>query len=185
MQETRKSITQLKQTTNEKSGGHRFQRYCIYIDGANLNQASKNEGILIDYNKLKSFLYKNRNIQELYYYDTTLKLPRQMRFHSKLSQFGYTLKLTKIKQYGSVPISQKLVDTRIVADSLWEGFNNKYDAATFISGDKDILPAVEYIMKMGKAVEIMAFWKCLAWVLRTSGAKLINLTNYKDQLKLL
>lgn len=97
----------------------------MYIDGANLNQAYKTESVWMDYLKLKAFLYKNRRISELYYYDTTLNLPHQIRFHGKLAQLGYTLKLTKVKQYGSTPVKQKLVDTSIVADSLWEGFHNK------------------------------------------------------------
>jgi len=156
----------------------------VYIDGANLNQACKTESVWMDYLKLKAFLYKNRRISELYYYDTTLNLPHQIRFHGKLAQLGYTLKLTKVKQYGSTPVKQKLVDTSIVADSLWEGFHNKYDVAMFLSGDKDILPAVQYILKMGKGVEIMTFLNCLAWDLRSSGAKIIDLTNYKNQLKM-
>ena len=160
------------------------QIHYVYIDGANLNQGCKLENIRMDYSKLKTFLHKNRKISALYYYDTTLNLPQQIRFYNKLAQFGYTLKLTKVKKYGNSPVEQKLVNTQIVADSLWEGFHNKYDVAIFLSGDKDILPAVQYIMTMGKNVEIMSFWNCLAWLLRSSGAKITNLTKYKDQLKM-
>lgn len=39
-----------------------------------------------------------------------------------------------------------------------------------------MLSAVEYLMKMKKQVEIMAFWHGFSWNLRTSGAKIIDLS---------
>ena len=77
-----------------------------------------------------------------------------------------------------------MVDTQIVADSLVDGLiNNKFDVAVFGSGDKDILPSIEYLFQGNKQVEIMSFQHTLAWDLKKCGAKVIDLTKIKSQIQ--
>jgi uncharacterized LabA/DUF88 family protein len=67
------------------------------------------------------------------------------------------------RRYNSFPPQEKGVDTQIADGSLVEGLkDNKYDIAVFGSGDKDILPAVEYLLRKKKQVEILSFEHCLS-----------------------
>lgn len=108
--------------------------------------------------------------------------PAERAFPKKLQSFGYNLKIVPLRRYGSQPVEKK-IDTQIVADSLVDAFNGKFDVAVLGSGDKDILPAVEYLLQMKKRVEIMSFEHTLAWDLRKSGAKIINLTKIQNQIR--
>jgi len=153
-----------------------------YIDGANLFHAAESIGLRIDYSKLKSMIEQKRVLVDLNYYDMSENRPSERAFFQKLQGFGYNLKIVPLRRYGSQPVEKK-IDTQIVADSLVDAFNRKFDVAVFGSGDKDILPAVEYLLQMKKQVEIMSFQHTLAWDLKKSGAKIINLTKIQNQIR--
>jgi len=153
-----------------------------YIDGANLFHAGEDIGLRIDYSKLKSMIEQKRVLVDLNYYDMSEDRPSERAFFMKLQGFGYNLKIVPLRRYGSQPVEKK-IDTQIVADSLVDAFNRKFDVAVFGSGDKDILPAVEYLLQMKKQVEIMSFEHTLAWDLKKSGARMINLTKIQNQIR--
>jgi len=153
-----------------------------YIDGANLFHAGESLGLRIDYLKLKPIIEQKRVLIDLNYYDMSENKPSEKAFLKKLQSFGYNLKIVPLRRYGSQTIEKK-IDTQIVADSLVDAFNKKFDVAVFGSGDKDILPAVEYLLQMKKQVEIMSFEHTLAWDLKKSGAKIINLTKIQNQIR--
>ncbi len=154
-----------------------------YIDAANLFHAGESIGATIDYLKLKSLIMQNRVLVDLNFYDMTDNSPSNRSFFSKIQGFGYNLKTFRLRGYGAQPAQEKKIDSQIVADSLVDGLlDNKFDVAVFGSGDKDILPAIEYLLQRGKQVEIMSFEHSLAWDLRKSGAKIVNLTEIVGQI---
>lgn len=157
-------------------------RVSAYIDGANLFHAGNDIEFRIDYLKFKYIITENRIKVDLNFYDCWKGLLGEGDFFSKLASFGYCLKLVRLRQYGTEQPHEKKIDTQIVADSLYDACYDKFDIAVFGSGDKDILPAVEYLLKMDKQVEIMAFQHSLAWDLRNSGAHVIDLTKMREQI---
>jgi len=157
-----------------------------YIDGANLFHSGESIGIRIDYQKLKSKIKSDRTLVDLNYYNSIKGKPGEMSFFDVIEGFGYVLKLIQLHQYGSSTPQEKMVDTQIVADALVDGLvDNKYDVAVFCSGDKDILPAVKYLLQRKKEVEIFSFWETLAWDLRVCGAKIINLSRIINEIRLI
>ncbi len=157
----------------------------VYIDGSNLRLCGKNEGWVVDYNKLKPFLIKNRTLIGLNYYEGITNKTSIKRF-TILKNLGYDLKLFlyKIYSHGS---HEKSVDTQIVADSIYDAFTKDFDIAVFCSGDRDILPAIQYLLKLGKDIEVVAFYSCLSWALRETthlGVKIINISKNRTTLEL-
>ena len=128
----------------------------VYVDGANLFRSGEEEGIRIDYQKFKVFLMKRGNLRALNYYEAYCNDSKD-KFFEILQSFGYNLKTVLVHKYGNEPPKEKIIDTQIVADSLWDAFNNKFDIAIFCSGDSDILPAVEYILQMKKRLRLSDF----------------------------
>jgi len=161
-----------------------MKRVSVYIDAANLFHGGNFIEVRIDYEKFKPLILNNRTLVDLNFYDCTQNLPQQTKFFQQISNFGYNLKLTRIHIYnGSVP-EEKKIDTQIVADSIMDAFvYKKIDVAVFCTGDKDILPAIEYILKAGIEVEIASFDHCFAWELKRCGAKIINLTTIAPIIK--
>lgn len=148
-------------------------RVSIYIDGPNLFHTGDEIGCRIDYvYKFIPFCLQHRSLVEANFYNTTNGSRGLQSFHRKLVSAGYNVKLYKLRGRPH----EKRVDTQIVADALYDAFQKKFDIAIICSGDGDMLPAVEYLMKMRKQVEIMAFWHGFSWDLRTSGAKIIDLS---------
>ena len=148
-----------------------------YIDVANLLHGGNAVNIRIDYAKFKPILVGTRAPVDLNFYDCTQNLPKQNQFFDRMRDLGYNVKLTRIHSYNGAQLEEKKIDTRIVADSIVDGLvEKKIDTAVFCSGDKDLKPAIDYLMQAGIQVEIASFEHCLAWELRLCGAKIINLT---------
>jgi uncharacterized LabA/DUF88 family protein len=148
-----------------------------YIDAANLFHGGNSIGIRIDYEKFKPIILGDRVPIDLNFYDCTRNLPQEIKFFSRISGFGYNLKLIRIHVYNGSTPEEKKIDTSIVADSIMDALvYKKIDTAVFCTGDKDILPAIEYLLKAGVNVEIASFNHCFAWELKRSGAKIIDLT---------
>lgn len=155
-----------------------------YIDGANLFHAGETIDLRIDYAKLKSLIVQGRILIDLKFYDTTANTPAETNFFAKIRSFGYQVKTVSLHFYGSQIPEEKKIDTQIVADSLVDGLvNNRFDVAVFGTGDKDIVPAIEYLLQAKKAVEVMSFDHSLAWDLKRSGAKMISLTRLRSQIE--
>jgi uncharacterized LabA/DUF88 family protein len=149
-----------------------------------LFHAGEDIGVRIDYSKLKPIMISGRTPVDLNYYDSTENSLGEINFFKKIGGFGYTLKLVKLHRYGSSKPEEKKIDTQIVADSLVDGLvNARFDACIFGTGDKDIFPAIEYLLKAGKLVEVMSFEHSLSWDLKLCGAKIINLTKLKEQIR--
>jgi uncharacterized LabA/DUF88 family protein len=86
--------------------------------------------------------------------------------------------------YDPQPPEEKKIDTQIVADSLIDGLvKNRFDVAVFGTGDKDILPAIEYLLQAKKQVEIWSLDHTLAWDLKRSGAKIVSLTRLRSYIE--
>ena len=162
-------------------------RISIYIDGPNLLHCGDAEGCRIDYlEKFQTFILKGRTLVDINFYNSEKRQDLGSKsFHRKLSLGGYNLKLTQLKtdQVG-VPY-EKRINTQIVADSMYDAFINKYDVAVICSGDADLVPAIEYLLKMGKQVEVLAFSTGFSWEMRETkkkGAKIVVLSNYLQQI---
>jgi len=155
---------------------------CVYVDGANLFHSAETLGVRIDYKKLKEILEKDKTVITLNYYDTCEGNRAEEAFFSNLRSFGYNTKLVRLHKYGPQKPEEKMIDTQIVADSLVDGFRQSPNII-FCSGDKDILPAIEYLIQMNIQVEIVAFRHSMAWKLITSGAKIFDLTKIIYRIK--
>lgn len=149
----------------------------VYIDAANLLHGGNSINVKIDYVKLRPILVGERTPIDLNFYDCTKNLPEQNKFFEKISSLGYNVKLTRIHTYNGNSTEEKKIDTRIVADSIMDGLvYKKIDVAVICSGDKDLMPAIEYLIKGGIKVEVASFNHCCAWEIRKSGVKIIDLT---------
>jgi len=162
-------------------------RISVYIDGPNLFHCGESEGCRLDYiNGFKRFVIQNRELVDLNFYNSKGISPGATAFYRKLRSAGYNLKLFKLGGDFRGEPEEKRVDTQLVADSIYDACMDKYDIAAICSGDEDVVPAVEYILKMGKEVEVMAFGTGFSWDLRETkhlGAKIIVLSNFIEQLR--
>ena len=139
----------------------------VFIDGSNLlfslidNQfQSRNFNYSLFVNELVG---SNRRLIRAYYYDAPIKqsgnkskYQSQQKFFDRLKRLDYLeVRLGRI-QNGH----QKGVDVKIAVDMINFAVNNLYDTAILVSGDSDLVPAVESVKALGKHVELAFFDKC-------------------------
>lgn len=153
-------------------------RVSVFIDGSNFYYACReNLGGRTDVNlgSFASFLVgPSRSLVRTYYY--TCALPpdhdedarkSQQRFFTALQRVPYTeLRLGKLVRRDSecsqchhkrTGYQEKGVDMRIGVDMLASASKSLYDVAILVSGDGDLVEAVNAVKELGKHVEVATF----------------------------
>jgi len=145
-------------------------RVMIFIDGSNLYKRTKSlidEGKQVDIEKLAHKLLGKRELRRIYYYNTYSpsedpeEQKSQQKFLGKLGWINYlqkrigrlipkeyTVKCPNPDCETVFPFKthiQKGVDTRIAVDMVTLAVSDGYDTAVLVSGDEDLVEAVDYI----------------------------------------
>jgi len=155
---------------NVKIRKRRFEmdRIIIFIDNSNIFQGFKKYNIKADYEKLKSFIARGRQLQSIFLYEGVVYpiSPQKKRWYKELSnRSGYMIKASfdKIAPDGAV---EKKVDIKIAIDIVSLAYENAYDTAVLVSGDGDFVPVVKKLKELEKNIEVWAFKYSLANVLK-------------------
>lgn len=145
-------------------------RVMIFIDGANLYKRTRElipKGKQVDIEKLAQKLLGDRRLVRIYYYNTRSpsadpeEQKAQQRFLEKLGWINnlqkrigrlipkeYKVKCPNPdckKEFVFKTHIQKGVDTRIAVEMVTLAVSDAYDTAILVSGDEDLVEAVDYI----------------------------------------
>jgi len=73
---------------------------------------------------------------------------------------------------------------KLATDMVAYGFKDCYDMAILVSGDSDYRPAIQWIKKLNKKVEVWSFKKTLSYRIKkeVNESNIIYLDNYLDEL---
>jgi uncharacterized LabA/DUF88 family protein len=134
----------------------------VFIDGSNFYRCLKNQfgRTSVEFLKLASALCGDRKLIRIYYYNAIVRREDgeeryrdQQRFFERLRDVPYLeLRLGRLEKRGDTVV-EKGVDVAIATDMLRRAYSNAYDTAILISGDADLVPAVEGVKNIGKHVE--------------------------------
>lgn len=155
-------------------------RVCVFIDGSNFYYSCKeNLSGRTDVNlgAFATFLVgPGRSLVRTYYYSCTLppdhdedSRKAQRRFFTAIQRVPYTeLRLGKLVKRDvecgncgdhRVRYQEKGVDMRVGVDMLAGASKGLYDVAILVSGDGDLVEAVQAVKDLGKHVELATFVK--------------------------
>lgn len=131
-------------------------RVMIFLDLANIELGLRNydglENCSVDHEELASNLIDGRKVTGAITFGTK-EYFRQYREQSEyLSEIGY-----KIVYGHREDGMQKEVDVSLAVELLMHAYNDHYDVAILISGDRDYIPAISAVQSLGKQVEVAAF----------------------------
>ena len=155
-------------------------RLAIFVDGANVDRASKDTGIKINYGRFRAFLAGNRAIAFANYYNSKSGDLGDQAFYSRLQTIGYRVVLGPKKVQGR---SQKEVDVQIAVDMVSGAYTDLFDIALLATGDGDLAPAVRKLRSMNKTVEVASFGKQFSMSLISAASRTIDLTGSAKQFK--
>ncbi|MBI2327556.1 NYN domain-containing protein [Candidatus Curtissbacteria bacterium] len=139
-----------------------------FVDASNIIYGTRDDGWKVDFKKLFKYLKERYNCKAIYYFGGVEKNnEKQQSFYRKLRFFGYELVLKPVKIYrqpdgGSVRKANCDVDLTFYAMR----DKDKFDRGIFMTGDGDFAILLEYLIKSGKQVQVIASGKRTARELR-------------------
>ncbi len=162
-------------------------RVAFFVDGANMDGASRDAGYKLDFFKVGKFLRAGASFRAAYYYvaDFTQKDPLQIKFLDFLNHAGYTIRKKPVKVLHDDDGEEYVkanVDTEIVLDMV--NTCDNWDVAFLLSGDSDFERCVDLLRSRGKRVYIMSSEGTLSRELRmASDQPVFYIEDYRDLLE--
>lgn len=129
----------------------------IYIDAANMFYSQKTMRFKIDYQKLYAFLDKAFNVRSVIYYTGyDPENVNQLKFLSKLEEFGYKVVRKPIKHInsGHKRIDKANVDVELAIDAVIDC--ELYTNFILASGDSDFRYLLEVLKEKGKNILVLS-----------------------------
>ncbi len=164
----------------------------VFIDAANLWEAQKAKGKLLDYEKTLKFIrekFKTQPVKAFYYSAFPAEGTRSYSLDGKHRFFTFLKKgldfevrkkklkrISVITEHGESIKEKGDMDVEITIDALHH--IKKYNIAIFFTGDSDFLALVSYLKNRGKKVFIFSSQNNISEELRTGG------DGYLDVLKI-
>ena len=172
-----------------------MKKVVLFIDGSNFYYGLKKiygeDKSLTNFNflKLGELLAEKRDLLRIFYYNAPLdynsspeKYAKQQRFFDKVKNTEKVklilsrLQKRKIKGKNEHYYVVKGDDIHIAVDMVKGVYEGLFDIAILVSGDGDIVPAVEVIQEKGKSVENAFFDQIFSWHLKQECDSSIRLT---------
>ena len=157
----------------------------IFIDGANLYHAIKDEGIEIDYAKIPPLLSKLSDT-ELLRTSFYTGVPENSSRHSFLDRLeslpDFEVKTKPLLRRGE-HLVEKGVDVLIATDMLWHGLKGYAEHIVLVSGDADLCDAITRLMDNGVRVTVAMFSRHAAQSIMRAPDRFIDLTEHANSLK--
>lgn len=132
-------------------------RVAVFIDLNNVEesiQEYKEADMFLDYTRLVDVLTEGMELKAARVYDSIPKNnPDLTSLHDSLESAGFDLVLkvpASVENNMERTCCQKEVDTSLVADVVSMAYEDAYDTAIIVSGDRDMRPAADCIERIGK-----------------------------------
>lgn len=170
------------------------QKFMVFIDGSNMYHGQKDCGFMIDYEKFRDLLKKDRNIIRFHYYEgyPTPILPRKEAFYAKLRHLEMTVNVRPLRkrvfkcnncEFEKEISYEKGIDASLTTDLLWHGFQKSYDTALILTGDDDFVPPIKIVKLMGRRVEIWTFKDFIGREMKQTADKINLIDDIIDKIK--
>lgn len=149
-------------------------RAAVFIDLNNVEesiQEYKEADMFLDYTRLVDVLTDGMELESAKVYDSVPRNnPDLTALHETLESAGFDLVLkvpAPVENNMERTCCQKEVDTSLVADVVSMAYEDLYDTAVIVSGDRDMRPAAECIERIGKKAVFASCYDVMCSELRS------------------
>ena len=136
----------------------RIDRIMVFIDLRNIVECGRSfsKKIKPDIKGLVNATVRERDLVGVYVFDSAWCGKKSSEpLHDELKSLGFNVFIKR--GHDKETHKQKEVDMEMGIQIVSRAFKNEYDTAIVITGDRDFLPAIENVKKMGKRVEGAGF----------------------------
>ncbi len=133
------------------------QRVMVFIDLCNVKipfDGFRFRNVRIDYECMVNELLDGRKLVDAYVYDGKYPDGSHSGLKGTLERRGFRI---VEKDFDPKVGVQKEVDVALATDVISFAYEDRYDVAIIVSGDRDFRPAIQIAQKLGKRVEVSAF----------------------------
>lgn len=159
-----------------------------FIDASNVIYGTKAAGWAIDLKKLYEYLKKRYGVNRAYYYaGCDPKNAKQVKLLSYLRSWGYIPRIKELRYYqrqdGRLEAKANC-DVDMTFDMM--RYLGEYSQAIILTGDGDFKVVIEFLIKQGRAVKIIANPKNTAQRLkRMAGGNFTDINKLKEEIELI
>jgi uncharacterized LabA/DUF88 family protein len=169
----------------------KMQRVALFVDGANMFYAQRDNGWFIDFRSVYQMFTDNREKAAAYYFTATPhaadpeRVKNYRRFRTALQSIGYSVVDKEVKvisspSSGIVKVKGNL-DIELVFRILTE--KDTYDEAVLMGGDSDYVPIVGHLRALGKTVTIVGRRESVSNDLINAANKFVDLNSIRDRVE--
>jgi uncharacterized LabA/DUF88 family protein len=153
------------QDSSHQTGGMEvsMQRVALFVDGANMFYAQREQKWHIDYKLVYQYIFNNREKAGAYYFSASPSPSEQERlvtyrkFRTALINMGYQVVDKEVRiitdPITKVQTKKGNLDIDMVFAMLTSV--NLYDEAVIMGGDSDFIPVIKHLRNSGKSVTVI------------------------------
>ena len=162
------------------------KRAMLFIDAQNLINGAASyseEGLNYDIDKLVEQLTGDYDLLRGYWFDSYRPGEKDQKygFYTFLETNGFRVESVELS--GSEgDYREKEADIRLATELIAHGFNDSYDVAVVITGDKDFLRAIRHVQDQGKVVKCAAFEHTMSGDLKRTVDEFTSLDKIADDI---
>jgi uncharacterized LabA/DUF88 family protein len=168
-----------------------MQRVAVFVDGANMFYAQRNNGWFIDFRLVYQFFTDNREKAAAYYFTATPpagdseRVRNYRRFRTALINIGFNV-VDKEVSVISTPTAGVIklkgnLDIELVFRVLTE--QATYDEVVLMGGDRDYIPIINHLRALGKTVTVVGRRESVSDDLINAANKFIDLNSIRDRIE--
>lgn len=163
------------------------KRAMLFVDAQNLVLGARNfepGGLDYDVNKLVGELTGDYDFIRGYWFDSYKPggYDDKKSFFTFLETNGFRVEATELGGRAG-DFKEKEADIRLATELIARGFNDSYDVATVITGDKDFVRAIRYVQDHGKIVHVVSFEDSLSGALRRTADRYTCIDEIADDIR--
>lgn len=163
------------------------KRAMLFVDGQNLTIGARNhepKGFQYDVSALVDELCNDYDLVRGYWFDSHKpgELDDKRGFYTFLETNGF--RVESVERSGvEGDFKEKEADIRLATELIASAYNDSYEVAVVVTGDKDYLRAVRHVQDRGKIVTVAMFEQGMSGALRREADSYVHLDEIADNIR--
>lgn len=168
-----------------------MDRVAIFIDGANMFYAQRDNRWKMDYRLVHQYFMDNRQKAGAYYFTASPpaadphKVASYRRFRGALIHIGYTVVDKEVRIITDERTGQTKLKGNLDIDMVFRMLTSvdRYDEAVLLGGDSDYIPIIDHLRNLGKTVTVVGRRQSTATDVINAASKFIDLVEIRDRIE--
>jgi len=168
-----------------------MQRVALFVDGANMFYAQREQKWHIDYKLVYQYVFNNREKAGAYYFMASPSPSDQERlityrkFRTALINIGYQVVDKEVRVLTDPVTKVQRLKGNLDIDMVFAMLTsiNLYDEAVLMGGDSDFIPIIKHLRNSGKSVAVIGRRSSTATDVINAASKYVDLEDLRKQVE--